>query len=60
MTIYVKIANREGSDKGEYYHWRTDCSDYPQKGKATILTFQKKPTNITPCPKCTQLDKKKN
>jgi hypothetical protein len=59
MTVYVKVAHSKGSDKGKHYHWRTDCPDYPKKEIDTILTYQKKPTNIQPCPKCTDLDRKK-
>jgi hypothetical protein len=55
----VKSVHSEESDKGEYYHWHNECPDYPQRGRVTILIFQKKPTHLQPCHKCAQLDSKK-
>jgi hypothetical protein len=50
MVEYLKIV------KEDYYHWRTDCPDYPMKGRNTMLIFKKKPTHVQPCPKCQKLE----
>jgi len=59
MTEYLKRVHSERLDQGKYYHWNTDCPDYPQRGKETVLMFKKEPTHIPACPKCIELDKKK-
>jgi hypothetical protein len=60
MSLYVKRVQSEQADKGKYYHWHSKCPEYPQRGKETILIFKKRPTHLPPCPKCSQLDNKKN
>ena len=57
MTEYVKRLHRRQPDQEEYYHWKTDCPDYPRRGKEIIMIFPDKPPHIPPCPKCTQLDR---
>ena len=53
MVEYLKIV------KGDYFHWRTDCPNYPIKGIDTILTFKKRPSHLQPCPKCQKLEDEK-
>jgi hypothetical protein len=51
VRVHVKQGNLE-----EYYHWRKECPDYPERGRETVLIFKKRPSHIQPCPKCSQLD----
>ena len=57
MTEYLKRLHRRQPDQEEYYHWKTDCPDFPRRGKKIIMIFQNKPLHFSPCLKCTQLDK---
>jgi len=57
MAEYVKRVHRRQPDQEEYYHWKTDCPDYPRRGKETLMIFKNEPLHIQPCPRCTQLDK---
>jgi hypothetical protein len=61
MAEYVKRVayTREQSDLEKYFHWQKGCPDYPRMGKEAVLIFKNKPSHIPPCPKCAQLDKKK-
>jgi hypothetical protein len=56
MAEYVKRLQRRQPDQEEYYHWKTDCPDYPRRGKEILMIFPDKPLHIPPCPRCTQLD----
>jgi hypothetical protein len=47
MAIFVKRAHSEKTDQEEYYHWHTDCPDYPRRRMETILIFKKK--RARPC-----------
>jgi hypothetical protein len=57
MAKYLKRLNRREVKEEEHYHWNKDCEDYPLRGKETLMIFAEKPSHITACPKCEQLDK---
>ena len=57
MVEYVKTVNIKDEEQKEYYHWHTECPDFPLKERESVLIFKVEPLHLTPCPKCIELDK---
>jgi hypothetical protein len=58
MVEYLKSVKSKKEDQGDYYHWNTNCPDYPNKSNEAVLIFKTRPQHIIPCTKCNELDKK--